>query len=140
MAADPADEKATPATRTPRAVINEAIRETAPYETICWWGLVIFGLTGVNTILAAVWQGSAGMGAVGAVPTALCWPAIRYAIAIRKGNVALRLLELALNNVNSSELALDAINRAFGAHFGEGEGKARVVPKPTTKVPRRPLR
>ena len=135
MPADPAKEKSTPAPRTPRAVINEAIRETAAYDIICWWGLVIFGLTGVITILAAVWQSDAGMGAVGAVPTLLCWPTIHYAISIRRGNVALRLLELALNDVKSSEQARQAISEAFGFHFGDGEGNGNVVQDPKTTPP-----
>ena len=136
MASEPEARTTTPASRTPRAVINEAIRETAPYDTICWWGLVVFGGTGFVTVLASVFQNSAGLGAVGVIAMALCWPAMRYAILIRRGNVALRMLELALNNVSSADRALEAINRAFGIHFGQGEDKTRVVQQPKTKAPR----
>jgi hypothetical protein len=41
--------------------------------------------------------------------------------------VALRLLELALNNVSSADEALTAINRAFGFHFSDGKECEDVV-------------
>jgi hypothetical protein len=136
MAEEPNEKKAQSKPRTPRSVINEAIRETEPYDKLCWWGLVLFGLTGTLTILAGVLQGNAGIGAVGAVSAALCWPAMNAAISIRRGNVSLRLLELALNNVATADQALTAINRAFGTHFGDGEVKKNVVPKPKSTAPR----
>ena len=136
MAAEPAESKGTLVKRTAKAVIDDAIRETAGYDALCWWGLVVFGLTGVLTIFASVWQGNAGIGAVGTVPTVLCWPAIRYAIRIRQGNVALRMLELALDKAKSSEQALQAINQAFGFHFGDSEVGTNVVQKPKAKAPR----
>lgn len=71
MAAEPGEDKTTPVNRTPRSVINEAIRESAPYDTICRWGLVIFGLTGVAAIWAGLLTGNAGLGAVGTVPSIL---------------------------------------------------------------------
>jgi hypothetical protein len=131
----PPDDRGGPQPRTPRAVINEAIRETAGWDRICWWMVVVFGLTGVMTIAAAVWQGSVAMGVVGAIAAALCWPALHYAIAIRKGNVALRLLELALNNVQTAEQALQVINQAFGFHFGQKEDPGGVVSRPKTQSP-----
>lgn len=127
MVAEPADEKTTPAARTPRAVINEAIRETARFNTLIYCGLVLFGLTGVAAIAVAIFQGNAWIGGIGAVPAALCWPAMRYAILIRQQNVALRMLELALNNVNSADEALKAINQAYGFHFGDREVKEDVA-------------
>ncbi len=135
--AEPAEERATPAPRTPRSVINEAIRETAGFNALCYWGLVVFGLTGVITILTAVYRGDPWTATVGAVPAALCWPAMRYAILIRQQNVALRMLELALTNVKSAEQALNAINQAFGVHFGDQEIKKNVVvPESETTAPR----
>lgn len=133
MAAEPAEERGTPAPRTPRAVINEAIRESAPYDAICWWGLVIFGLTGVVTMLGGVITGNAWIGAVGTVPSVLCWPTISYALSIRRANVTLRLLELALNNADSASEALMAINRSFGFHFGDVESSKNVVLQPKTQ-------
>ena len=137
MAGEPAEDKLTPAIRTPRSVINEAIRETAGFNALCYWGLVIFGLTGVITILTAVCRGDPWIAGVGTVPAALCWPAMKYAILIRQQNVNLRLLELTLNNIGSAEQALQAINKAYEFHFGSPEVKADVVvPKPKTTTPR----
>jgi hypothetical protein len=110
-------------------VINEAIRENAGWDTICRCGVVLFGLTGSATIVAAVVQKDVGLGAVGAVAAALCWPAVHYARSIRKENVSLRLLELALNNVTTAEQALAAINKAFLFSFGREEGGKSVVPR-----------
>lgn len=131
MASAPAD-KASPLLRTPRAVINEAIRENAGWDIICRWGVVVFGLTGVVTILGGLWQGSGWLSIVGAIPAALCWPAVHYARSIRRENVSLRLLELALNNVQSADEALLAINKAFAFHFAKGEGRTNVVSSPKT--------
>jgi hypothetical protein len=137
MAAEMGEEKATPLPRTPRSVINGAIRETAAFNALIYWGLIIFGLTGVMTILIAVYRGDAWIGGIGAVPAALCWPAMRYAFLIRNQIVALRMLELSLNNVKSAEQALEAINKAFGFHFGEGEARTNVViSEPKAKSPR----
>lgn len=136
MAAEPAESKGTLAKRTARAVINEAIRESAPYDTICWWGLVIFGLTGVATIWGGLPTGNAWMGAVGTVPSALCWPTISYALSIRRANIVLRLLELTLNDASTAKEALTAIHRSFGFHFGDEEGKRGVVLQPETKSSR----
>jgi hypothetical protein len=137
MAVEPAEDKVTPAIRTPRLVINEAIRETAGFNALCYWGLVIFGLTGVIAILAAVLRGDAWIGGVGTIPAVLCWPTMRYAILIRKQNINLRLLELTLNNVKSAEQALAAINKAFEFNFGGPEVETDVVvPKSKAKAPR----
>ncbi len=117
MATEPPGDKAPPQPRTPRLVINEAIRESAGWDQLCWWGVIAFGLAGVVTIIAGVWQGSAGMSVAGLGSEGLCWPALRYAVLMRRGNVALRLLEVALNNADTADEALRAINRAFSTHF-----------------------
>src|SRR3989442_1586691 len=126
MAAGPAEEKSTPGPRPPRAGINEAIRESAPYDLICWWGLGIFGPTGAATIWAGMLSGNAWMGGIGTLTSTLCWPTISYALSIKRANVTLRLLELTLNNAATANDALLAINRAFGFHFGDEEGKKSV--------------
>jgi hypothetical protein len=113
--------------RTPRSVINEAIRETAGWDTLCWWGVVFFGLIRGATILGGLLTANVWVSVVGIVPSALCWPAVSYAISIRRANVALRLMELALNNTSSADEALLAINRAFGFHFSDEKDKKNVV-------------
>lgn len=117
MPSDPSETKAGPNLRSPRSVINEAIRETAAWDTICRYGVVLFGLTGVVTILGSLWAGSPLTAIAGAVPTGLCWPCIRYASTIKRGNVALRMLELALDQAKSAEQAYAAINKAFESHY-----------------------
>jgi hypothetical protein len=137
LVGQPPTERGGPQPRTPRAVINEAIRENAGWDRTCKCGVLVFGLTGAATIVAGAWQGNTCIGLVGAIAGYLCWPAVRYAMQIRKGNVALRMLELALNNVRTAEEALLAINQAFSLHFGEGEGRTGVAPRSRTQVARR---
>ncbi len=117
MPSDPGETKAGPLPRSARSVINEAIRETAGWDTICWYGVILFGLTGVVTILGSLWTSSPMTAVVGAVPTSLCWPCIHYATMIKRGNVALRMLELALDQARSAEQAYAAINKAFESHY-----------------------
>ena len=117
MPSDPGETKAGPALRTPRNVINEALRETAGWDTICWYGVILFGLTGVVTILGSLLAGSPLTAIAGTVPAGLCWPCIHYASTIKRGNVALRMLELALDQAKSAEQAYMAINKAFESHY-----------------------
>ena len=104
-------------------VINEAIRETAGWDTICRWGVVLFGLLGTGTILVSLYTGNSLTAMVGAVPAGLCWPCIHYASTIKRGNVALRMLELALDQAKSAEQAYAAINKAFESHYVKVESK-----------------
>lgn len=113
--------------RSPRSVINDAIKETAGFNSLCYWGLVVFGSVGVFAIVVGVCRGDPWLGGLGTIPAGLCWPALHYAILIRKQNVALRMLELSLDDVKSANEALKAINEAFGFHFGEKEIKANVA-------------
>lgn len=59
----------------------------------------------------------------GSLSAGLCWPAMHYAVQIKKANTALMLLEIALNNVRTADEARAAISRAFGFHFGSEKEK-----------------
>ena len=104
-------------------MINEAIRESAGWDTICRCAVVLFGLTGAVTILVSLWTGNALGGFVGAISASLCWPCIHYASTIKQSNVSLRMLELALDQVESADQARDAINKAFASHYVRKESK-----------------
>lgn len=79
-------------------------------------------------VIGAV-RGDPWVGVTGAIPGVLCWRLMSSAMKIRKENVALRLLEVALNNVTTAEQAAAVISQAFGYHFGNPGVKSDVVPK-----------
>lgn len=130
MAAQPNPEQPDPAAkRTPRSVINEARRESSTWENLCWYGFISGGIVGLAVIVIGAIRGDAWIGATGAIPGALCWRLMSSAMKIRQENVALRLLEVALNNVTTAEQAAAAISQAFGYHFGDSRSQGDVVPQ-----------
>jgi len=110
-------------------VINEAIKENSRWDTICLGLVIVFAVTGVSTVIAGVILNNGLVTLSGSVAGALFWPALYYAVSIRRANIALRLLELALNGAKTAEEARQAINRAFMFHFAQGKEATSVVPK-----------
>jgi hypothetical protein len=132
VSAETPEQTGTRQLRTARAVINEAIRENSQWDTMCWWLVIAFACTGVLTVLVGLILNNGLVTLSGSVAGALFWPALYYAVTIRRANIALRLLELALNNARTVDEALQAINQAFSFHFGQGEDVASAVPQTET--------
>lgn len=98
------------------------------WEWLCWALVLAFSVVGISAVIVGVCLLHVGLAAVGVAAGALFWPPLSYARTIRRANISLRLLELALNNTKSKEEALRAINRAFSLHFGDKKGEQDVAP------------
>jgi hypothetical protein len=119
----------SPGRRTPRSVINEARRDSSAWEGLCWYGFIAGGVVGLVVLVAGAFRGDAWVGFTSAIPGVLCWRLMASAMKIRRENVALRLLEVSLNNVTTAEQAATVISQAFGFHFGSSRGTGDVVPQ-----------
>ncbi len=119
--------------RTPKEVIDEAIRHTEPLNNLCYWILAGLALAGVVSIIIGAVRGDFWTGGIGTVPIGVCWPVLVYAMRLRQQNALLRMLEVVLNNVKTAPEAHAAIRDAFGFHFGQSEvGTNVVVPESTS--------
>jgi hypothetical protein len=114
--------------RPAREVIDAAIRENRGWEYVCYGLVITFVLVGVVVIGTGVYHGNGLMALSGSVASALFWPALRYAMAIRRENMAIRLLEVSLTHAKTAEQAAKAIKDAFTSQFGKG--KSNGLPKP----------
>ena len=79
--------------------------------------VLIFAAVGVGVVIRGALMGEGGVALAGAVAAALFWPALHNARQIRKENMAVRLLEAALNKAQTSEAASHALHEAFTAIF-----------------------
>lgn len=85
-------------------------------------------LSAAVTIVGVV-RDSAWLGATAAVPGVIFGVVLRHALKIRNQNIAVRMLEVVLNNVRTGEEAKAAISEAYGYIFDYKGGKGNVVPK-----------
>ena len=122
----PAPEPAAPsAPRTAREVIDAAIRENRPWEWVSFGLTIGFAVVGLIVLGVGAYQGNGLVALAGTVAGALFWPALRSAIAIRRANIGIRLLELHLTYAKSAAQAAEAIRQALG--IGAVKEKKRDV-------------
>jgi hypothetical protein len=89
--------------------------------------VITFVLVGIIVILSGAYHGNFWLALTGSVPASLFWPALHYAVAIRRANISIRLLEVPLSQAKTAQQAAEAIREAFVSHFGKGQRD--VVPK-----------
>ena len=121
-----------PNIRTEQEVIDSALRENRHRDTICWVLACLFAVSSVAVVFVGVIAGSPWVGATGAalgVPFAV---ALNAGLRIRRENIALRLLEIALRAERTEEGAMKAIGQAFQFHFASSQEKPHVVAQPKT--------
>lgn len=106
-----------PASRTPKLIIDQAIRENRTPEFLCYVFAVLFVAAGVFTL---IWGAVAGNGVVsvaGVIASVFFYPALAAARSIREDNMAIRLLEIALGKASSADEAALALSNAFSDLF-----------------------
>jgi hypothetical protein len=109
--------------RTPKLVIDQAIRENRRPEFLCYCFAALFVIAGLFTL---VWGAVAGNGVIsvaGAVASIFFFPALAAARSIREDNMAIRMLEIALDKASTSDEAAKALNEAFTRLFVERKVK-----------------
>src|SRR5262245_38575572 len=105
--------------RTPKLVIDQAIRENRRPEWICYLMAIALVLGG---LFALIWGAVSGAGTpalAGTLASALFYPAIAAARQIREDNIAVRLLEIPLTEAKTAQDAAKALSDAFTKLFVE---------------------
>jgi hypothetical protein len=103
----------SPQPRTAQQIIDQAVRENRAAEWLCYILIAVFALTGVSVIIWGTMLGQGGVALAGGVASALVWPALRQLVAIRKTNMAIRLLEIPLAQAKTAGQAADSLRKAF---------------------------
>ncbi len=105
--------------RTPKLVIDQAIRDNRIPELLCYGFATVFVIAGLFTL---IWGAVAGNGVIaiaGSVASTLFFPSLSAARALREDNIAIRLLEIALSKAETTEEAAKALMNAFEKLFVE---------------------
>lgn len=90
--------------RTTTDVINDVLRENARGTWLLYLLTMSFVVVGLGVIAYSVLSaGSVGEGVIGAIASALCYPALHMARSIRQENIMIRTLEIPLNNASTAE-------------------------------------
>lgn len=83
--------------RTPRQLIDQAIRENRFGERLLYGMASTFIVVGLFVLVWAAIHGEGAVAVAGSIATALFWPAMKSARRTRKESVAIRLLEAPLS-------------------------------------------
>ena len=102
-----------PEPRPTTEIINNALRENAKWEWLCYIGIVVFVVIGLTTLGFGLVRGDGVTSVVGGVVTSLFWPGIRYADRFRRDNLKIRLYEAALNKASTSQEVRDILKEIF---------------------------
>lgn len=105
--------------RTSKLVIDQAIRENRKAEQLCYLFAVAFVSSGLFALIWAAVAGQSVIAVVGTVASILFYPALAAAREIREDNMAIRLLEIALERATSADEAANALHNAFTRLFVE---------------------
>jgi hypothetical protein len=105
--------------RTPKLVIDQAIRDNRLPELLCYGFSAIFVVAGVFTLIVGAFTSDAVVAICGTVSSSFFFPALASARSIREDNMAIRLLEISLDKAATAEQAAQALSDAFTRLFVE---------------------
>ena len=106
--------RSQPAPKRPaREVIDEAIGENRHGEWLLYGFSVITFVAGLVALGFGIYRNQAVTEIVGVAATALFHPAMSRARLIREQNMAIRLLEIPLNNAQTIQEASELLRRFF---------------------------
>ena len=103
--------------RSSKEVIDQAIRENRPGEIICYAFAIVFVVCGVGALIVGAVRGEGLVASAGGVASALFWPSLQIAMKIRRQNIAIRMLESALDRADTAKDATDALRVFFENEF-----------------------
>jgi hypothetical protein len=115
-----------PEQRSTTEIINNALRENAKWEWLCYVGIVVFVVIGLTTLIVGLIRGESITSIVGGVVTSLFWPGLRFADQFRRENLKIRLYEDALNKAKTAQQAMDVLDCIFSVQStknGKSGGK-----------------
>lgn len=99
--------------RTAREVIDQAISENRGGERVLYLFSLISFFTGLAVLGYGIYHTQSLTMILGTVANLMFYPAMRLARAIRDQNLAIRLLEIPLNNSKTAEEAATVLREFF---------------------------
>lgn len=108
--------------RTPQEAIDQAIREGRPGLYLAYVSIVISLCGGVFGLWEASRNQQPLVAILGGVLSACVWPALQHALKVRQQNVALRLLEIPLNQARSADEMAGLLREFFREAFFRASG------------------
>jgi hypothetical protein len=103
--------------RSPKQVIDQAIKDNRYSEWILYGFAVAFVLAGMTALIWGMVRGEGVIAVAGAIAGGLFFPAMYQAREIRRENIAIRLLESPLNMAATSKEAADTLREFFATTF-----------------------
>ncbi len=105
--------------RNAKAIIDQAIRENRIGEYLLYSFAAMFVVVGLSVLVWGIVDGEPIIAGAGSVSSILFWPAMSSARRTRKENIAIRLLEAALDGVGTGKEAAGVIGRVVGEVLGD---------------------
>jgi|GEM_PF-5623471 len=113
--------KVPTAVRTPKEVIDAAIRENTKWDWARYTMALLFTITAIGSLAWGVWYNQGWPVVGGATATGGAWMMIRHLSAIWKANTALRMIELSLSDKRTAKDALDDLRAVYRESLGKGK-------------------
>jgi hypothetical protein len=110
--------------RTPKQIIDQAIRENKFSERLLYTFAALFVLCGMFALTVGIIKSDASIALLGAV-AGLFFPAMRQAREIRRENIAIRLLELPASKAETAREAAETLREFFELTFQKPAEKSK---------------
>jgi hypothetical protein len=108
--------------RTANEVIDEAIKENKLGEYLLYLFSCTTFFVGIAALGVGAYNGERLTASLGTVASVMFYPAMRLAKKIREQNVAIRLLEIPLNNAKTAEEAALVLKAFFESTISNQKG------------------
>jgi hypothetical protein len=114
-----------PMPRTAQEVIDQAIKENRWNGRLLFTFATIFVLCGTSAIFFGMYKEQPLVALAGGIASALFLPAMKQAREVRRENMAIRLMESAIDRSGSAEEALQTLRGFFETTFAVPSVSAR---------------
>jgi len=116
--------------RTPRQVIDQALKENQFGERLLYSMACTFIVVGLFVLVWAAVHGERLVAVLGAISSALFWPAMNSARQTRKESVAIRLLEAPLSRADTAIEAANMLQLFFADTMRQQQTESQPQEKP----------
>lgn len=107
--------------RSPKDVIDQAIREGRTGLLLAYVAIIVSLVGGVAGLIQASISQQPLVAVVSGILGVCIWPSMRFALQVRRQNIALRLLEIPLNRARTAEEMAKLLQEFFrAAYFADG--------------------
>jgi len=108
--------------RTAKELIDDAIRENSTASFLLYCFAIAFVCVGLAILITGVVKNNEFIGLIGALSSAMFWPAMRSARKTRRENISIRLLEAPLSKAATSDEAAKMLQGLFENIFSDTPG------------------